>query len=93
MEDKLIPQDIQDDADSKYVKLTYYTGLDTYTRPSPVELAYIQGRLDERAKGNWTDDDLFDAMEFIGTCPISSNADLIKWWKYFMIKQKEKNDN
>lgn len=56
--------------------------------------AFIRIRKEEsRAKGNWTDDDLFDAMEFIGTCPIASNADLIKWWKYFMIKQKEKNDN
>lgn len=51
----------------------------------------VKSANDEGSKPNrWNDSDLLDGMEFIGTCELNGNADLMKWYRYFIKKQLEK---
>lgn len=88
-QEEITPQDIQNDAGRLY-HMDNNDGGEQLFRQNMLRIGYTEGAIAERGKGIWTDQDLIEAMEFIGTCDIKSNSDLLKWSKYFMEKQKLK---
>lgn len=53
-EEQVVPKDIQDDAD----RLFNFAKMDE----GFIKMGYIQGAMNERAKGIWTDKDMLEAM-------------------------------